>query len=106
MDIGVRRSLAYGLNDLVKIRTGRNTLAIRADHIGCCDCAAHRAGSGVRAGRHPRIGGWSWSSCGLAQPYHDAAGLFGKTKVDMRLGDLSIQVVVGDCVAEGGSITA
>src|SRR5215831_8348382 len=90
MDIGVRRSLAYGLNDLIKIRTGGNALAIRTNHIGCCDCAADCAGSGVWAGRHPRIAGWRWSGRGLAQPYHDAAGLFGKPKVDMRLGDLSI----------------
>src|SRR5690349_11801802 len=106
MDVHIGEPATHRLNDLLKIYARSNALAVRTNHIGYCNRAADGAGSGIGAGRDSRVSGGGWAVCGLAQKHHDATGLLGKTKMNVRLGNLSIQVVVGYGVAEGCAIRA
>src|SRR5215469_16735074 len=106
MYVGVSRMFPDCPNDFVKVDARSNALAVRANYVGHGDGAGHGSGLCVRTGRHAGISGRGWNCSCLTQPHHDAASLFGKPKVNVRLCHLSIQIVVGESVGQGGSIGA
>ena len=107
MHIDIGRSFTHCLHDLCKVRPRRNALTVRSNYIARCNCAGYCAGGRVRARR--RV--WkasrrsASSTCsGATEKYHNPADFFGESKMDVRENHLSIQIGVGDCVAEGGAI--
>src|SRR5947208_3409682 len=94
------------LDDLFKVHEWSYALAVGTYHVGHSNRASHCSSGGIGAGCHSWIGGWGWTIWGLAQKHHDAASFLRQTKVNMRLGNWSIQIVVSERVAEGASIRA
>jgi|SRR5580704_18110555 hypothetical protein len=109
VDVDVSRSFTECLHDFCKVRGRRNALSVGSNYIGRRDGARDGARSGVWASRRVWKAGRRTTSSArgrTAEKYHDSRGLPGKAEMDVREKDLSVQVTVGDCVAEHAAIRA